>query len=226
MPARRSSRSFRPRAPAVVQMEAAAAAAGLAPAASLGRGGRSPHVPQPHVLRLLWRLDLALFSWVLGHHGPRPAVLRWACWTARWAAWPLVAVLALYAGLQPQRWLELLVALVTAGLTQWVGKRLAHRWNRARPFALGLCANALQHSARGGFPSAHALVMGALAGFCWFWLPPWWLAAVLALVAATAWARVYAGAHFPFDVLAGTAAGALVGGGVAVWVLPLLGLGH
>ena len=116
--------------------------------------------------------------------------------------------------------MELFLCLLLSGALQWVAKRLARRWNAPRPFALGLCPNYLNHSARGGFPSAHAVVMGTVAGFCGLWMPPELLLAVLVLTVGTAWARVYTGAHFTLDVIVGTALGGGTGLLAAWWLLP------
>jgi undecaprenyl-diphosphatase len=77
----------------------------------------------------------------------------------------------------------------------------------------GLSPNHLGHSVRAGFPSTHATVMGSALGF--MLLHPAADGPVLAGMAlitlATGWARVYAGAHFPLDVIAGTALGLVCG---------------
>jgi undecaprenyl-diphosphatase len=171
-----------------------------------------------------WRsVDTAWLSAVVAGPSPKIWLLRGACTTASHACWPLLALMAFHAGQDLSRWAELLLCLVCAGALQWVAKRLARRWNTPRPFALGLCPNYLNHSARGGLPSAHAVVMGTIAGFCCIWMPPELLLPVLVLTAATAWARVYTGAHFPLDVLVGTAVGSGAGLLAAWWWLPLTG---
>ena len=72
-----------------------------------------------------------------------------------------------------------------------------------------------------GFPSDHAVMAGAVvAGLC---LVSWRLGAVAAAAAAVmAFARVYVGAHYPDDVLAGLALGAAVSLGGYVLARPLL----
>jgi len=99
-----------------------------------------------------------------------------------------------------------------ATLVQVLAKRSARWLSAPRPFALGLCPNHLNHGERGGMPSTHAAVMGALAGALAPWMAMWpELALVPAIAALTAWARVHAGAHFPSDVLVGLALGAALG---------------
>jgi undecaprenyl-diphosphatase len=95
---------------------------------------------------------------------------------------------------------------------QLVGKRLARRWQAQRQFVLGLCDNHLGHSARAGFPSSHALVMGAVIGVLLpYTLNDALLAAMSAIAVLTGWARVHTGAHFPLDVVVGTVIGLLAG---------------
>jgi undecaprenyl-diphosphatase len=69
----------------------------------------------------------------------------------------------------------------------------------------------LPHAADGSFPSDHAMIAGAFAGGLLMVHRRWGiLAAVLAVFLA--FARVYAGVHYPTDV----AAGLLIGAAVAV----------
>ena len=104
------------------------------------------------------------------------------------------------------------MALVSATLLQVLVKRLARRLSARRPFAMGLCANHLDHSDRGGMPSTHAAVMACLAGALSPWMGAWPELALLPWIAVvTAWARVHAGAHFPSDVVMGLLLGAAVG---------------
>ena len=168
------------------------------------------------------RLDIFLFRCLGAGHGS-PALLWAARAVARWSWLPLLglAVIAVRP-LASGGWL-LPLCLLGVGLVQWIGKRLARRWSAQRPFALGLCANHLGHGGRAGFPSSHALAMGALLGGL---LPftgagPLFMA-MAALALATGWARVHTGAHFPLDVLSGLALGGVCGLGYGLALLPLL----
>ena len=87
-----------------------------------------------------------------------------------------------------------------------------------RPFELGLGLNLLHHAPETSFPSDHATLIWSIGlGLLLFDRKRWPGIAVVALGFATAWARVYLGAHFPFDM-----AGSLVISAVAVSIVMLL----
>lgn len=137
----------------------------------------------------------------------------------------MTAVLLAAAGLQGVGPWPVAQCLLVAGLVQLVSKRCASFCSMPRPFQVGLSPNHLGHSARAGFPSTHAMVMGTVSGFMALALPSGWpsgwlLFSLVGIALATGWARVYAGAHFPLDVLAGLILGALAGL-LAGWTLAL-----
>jgi len=171
----------------------------------------SPATPR----RPAWHAgDERLLSLLGGGHAAHPVVVRLACVVARWSWLPLLALMvAAVWPLGPAGAWVLAACLGTATVAQLISKRLARHWQVQRPFMRGLSPNHLGHSTRGGFPSTHAMVMGAVLGFMLLVLPAGHplLPAMALTVAATGWARVCAGAHFPLDVLAGTALGLLCG---------------
>jgi undecaprenyl-diphosphatase len=159
-------------------------------------------------------LDRRLFAWLGGGHAARPMPLALACASGRWSWMPLLALMTAVALRDGAVGLKgLAQCLAVAALVQLVSKWLARRWSAQRPFMVGLSPNHLRHSARGGFPSTHATVMGAVLGFMALNLPVGdpAFAGMALTVAVTGWARVYAGAHFPLDVLAGLVFGGLSG---------------
>jgi undecaprenyl-diphosphatase len=97
--------------------------------------------------------------------------------------------------------LSVFAALV---LAQLVG----HVWHRPRPYdALSSVQVLVDRTTDFSFPSDHATAVGAVAAGLWFVHRR--LGAGVALLALImALARVYVGAHYPSDVLAGLALGA------------------
>jgi undecaprenyl-diphosphatase len=104
-------------------------------------------------------------------------------------------------------------ALAALGLAQLIG----HAVDRARPYAVMPAAHLLvSKTADFSFPSDHATAVGAVAvGLLLFRRPLGLTACVLAL--GMAFARVYVGAHYPGDVVAGL----VLGGVTAAAVRPL-----
>lgn len=97
-------------------------------------------------------------------------------------------------------------ALVALGIGQLIGGAV----DRARPYTAMPGVHVLiDRSADFSFPSDHATVVGAVAAGLLFTNRRWGIiAAVLALLMA--FTRVYVGAHYPGDVIAGLALGAIV----------------
>jgi undecaprenyl-diphosphatase len=160
----------------------------------------------------LRRVDVQLFRWMRAGHGARAGLLRVARQVSHHSWVLMLATLFAMAVGTPEGGWTLLKCLGMATLAQLASKRCAARWAAPRPFALGLSDNHLQHGPRAGLPSTHAAVMGAVVVFMSVAAAGHPLLAVLCITAlATAWARVYAGAHFPSDVLLGLALGGVLG---------------
>jgi undecaprenyl-diphosphatase len=167
--------------------------------------------PPEAVLTGWRRWDVRLFRWMGAGRSPCKTMLV-AKWMARWSWVPLVLLLVDMSLDSAVDRVVVFHALVTAGVVQVVSKRCSARWELPRPFAVGLCPNHLNHSLRAGFPSTHAMVMGSLFGFILPFGPLDVDIAVVGTIAlVTGWARVYAGAHFPSDVVAGLGLGCALG---------------
>ena len=104
-------------------------------------------------------------------------------------------------------------ALAALGVAQLIG----HVVDRARPYTLMPAAHVLiDRTADFSFPSDHATAVGAVAAG--LWLANRRLGRLAAgLAVLMAFARVYVGAHYPGDVLAGLVVGAALV--VALWPL-------
>jgi membrane-associated phospholipid phosphatase len=109
-------------------------------------------------------------------------------------------------------------ALVALGCGQLIGQAV----DRARPYAtLSNVHVLIGKTTDFSFPSDHATAAGAVAAGLLLVRGPWGrLAAVAAVLMA--FARVYAGAHYPGDVLAGLALGAIVAVIGRLLVVPML----
>ncbi len=134
----------------------------------------------------------------------------------------LLALLVLAAvAWSRRRETSVLAASVWAGLAPLVAvalnQPLVHAFNRARPFTALDHVLVLSHrSADGGMPSDHGTLAGAVLGALFLVDRRFgWAATVVGVTLAAS--RVYVGAHYPADVLAGLALGALVA--VLGWLL-------
>jgi len=148
--------------------------------------------------------DMRAFAWLGGGHTARALPLRLALWTARSGSGLLLVTLLLGASFTAAPFAVATWVLLLTGLTQFAGKRLAHHLGAPRPYHLGLSANHLQQGARGGWPSSHAVSMACVSVALWAAGVPSLLVTIAVLLTlATSWARIYAGAHFPSDVVTG-----------------------
>ncbi len=109
-------------------------------------------------------------------------------------------------------------SLLALGLGQIIG----HLVDRPRPYdTLSNVHVLVARTADFSFPSDHATAAGAVAAGLLIADRRWGLIASV-LAVAMALARVYVGAHYPSDVVAGLLLGAVVAGGGGLIAVPLL----
>ena len=108
----------------------------------------------------------------------------------------------------PPPWLGAAVPVAAAIATAAVTDALKQVAGRERPDALGALVD-LPPSA--SFPSGHASGAFAVATVVWLLAGRRWGAVALAVAVAIACSRVWLGVHYPSDVVAGAALGALCG---------------
>ena len=154
----------------------------------------------------------------VGLHG----VSLWAAIAiAEWMIWlvPIgLTVLWLLGKIVDQR--AAVKALVAGLIALGVNQLIALLWFHPRPFITGIGHTYLPHAADSSFPSDHVTLLLAVGLALWTSDSIWARRVAGVLLAASlpvAWARIYLGVHFPFDML-----GAL---GVALGVLVLVNAG-
>jgi undecaprenyl-diphosphatase len=128
-----------------------------------------------------------------------------------------LAPLALLAG-----WLRgddanrkrMLEAALAACLGLLLNQAIGLVWQHPRPFMIGLGRTLVSHAADSSFPSDHLTLMWTVSFSLALHRASRPAGAALALLGLPlAWARIYLGVHFPFDM-----AGALVVAGISAWL--------
>ncbi len=101
-------------------------------------------------------------------------------------------------------------ALASAAVALLVNQIISHLWDRPRPFVAhpGAITLFTSHARDASFPSDHAAASFAIAVSVLL-LHRYTGGALLVLAAAISVARVFEGVHYPSDVLAGAAIGAV-----------------
>jgi undecaprenyl-diphosphatase len=156
-------------------------------------------------------LDYRIEQWIngpAGHHAALDTVMRDA---ANWAVPVFIGIVAVWFILgwvlgRPLERRGAVLALLAAGGALLVNQVLIRVWDRPRPFLAHPVHVLVSRSTDSSFPSDHAAASIAIA-----------VAVLLmhrrlgVLVAVlVCYSRVYVGAHYPGDVLAGAAIGSLV----------------
>lgn len=148
-------------------------------------------------------LNRSLFLWMNAPQDP-PRMLLWvAQFFANGLIWlvPTGLVLAwLWGGERARR--ACVLALASTGFGLLAAQAIGWLWPHPRPFMVPIGHTLMAHAADSSFPSDHLTILWSIA-FSLMLLPRLRSAgAFIALLALpVAWARIYLGVHFPFDML-------------------------
>lgn len=161
------------------------------------------------IMDFLHALNHSLFLWINADDDAHPAVIELALFVAEYITAAVMVAVGFYLLLHHRRRRMLCVNVLLSLLLGMAAAYLIRLgWHHARPFALGLGTNFLDHSASSSFPSKHfTAVVSPLASMCLFAVTRTAGLLGLALSLPVAWSRIYLGVHWPLDM-----AGALLVG--------------
>jgi undecaprenyl-diphosphatase len=107
---------------------------------------------------------------------------------------------------------RLTLAAFVATQAAWWSSKIVKTWvDRGRPGAFYSDAHIREHAGGVGYVSGHTAVAFALAAVLAPSLPRRWQPVAVAVAVLIGFARVYAGAHLPLDVVGGAGLGVLCG---------------
>ena len=165
-------------------------------------------------------LNQTLFLLINASAQPNSAVVALAMLFGEYAIWlvPATLVLGWLRGNDALRQ-RLIEASASALLALLAAQIIGVMWPHPRPFMIGLGHTLIVHGADSSFPSDHLTFCWAVA-FSLLMHPEarraGWVLALIGL--PMAWARIYIGVHFPFDI-----AGAALVSGISAWLCALTG---
>ncbi len=156
-----------------------------------------------------------------GLTGPRLAV---ASFVAGYAVLlvPLTLLLLWFTDRADAARIRLLFAVAAAALALGMNQVIGLVYFHPRPFMEGIGHAYLSHAADSSFPSDHVTVFCAVGLALAFDRATRRTGALLLLAAPpVAWARIYLGVHFPFDMLGGLGTAAVSAAAVRLSARPL-----
>jgi undecaprenyl-diphosphatase len=149
------------------------------------------------------RLNILLFSTINASDGAPGIVIAVARISAQWLVYlSILMIVALWVWAAPSRRGALLATGLSLGLGLGLNQAVGLLWFHPRPFMLGLGRTLIAHVSENSFPSDHATFVWSLAFGLIFTGASWRLGWLLAIGGCiVAWARIYMGLHFPFDMV-------------------------
>lgn len=165
-------------------------------------------------------LNKTLFLLINASAQPDPIIVALAILFAEYAVWLAPATLVF-------KWLHgddtmrqrLIEASASALVALLAAQIIGVIWPHPRPFMIGIGHTLIVHAADSSFPSDHLTFFWAVA-FSFLMHPEprraGWMLTLIGL--PMAWARIYLGVHFPFDM-----AGAALVAGASAWLCACTG---
>jgi undecaprenyl-diphosphatase len=157
-------------------------------------------------------VDQHILRWIVGHRvGPLNPVVEVITYAAVGGTiWVAGAALLAWRTHRP-----ILPTTILAGVVVWgadgIANLLKAATNRPRPYNVMRLHILISRPSSGSFPSQHTTTAFAGATLLSFLWPKGWPAFYLAAV-LVGFSRLYLGVHYPTDVIAGAAIGALFAG--------------
>lgn len=156
-------------------------------------------------------INIRLFQWINTNAGNRPFLDEIAIFFSE--AGPLLLILGFiieWFRLDNRGKLLLIEATEASIIGLLLNQVIGIFYFHPRPYMIGLCNPLIKHVPETSFPSDHVTFLFAASIYILSSRP--WLFQGLVLVFIsflTAWARVYSGIHFPFDMLGSLVVGTL-----------------
>lgn len=149
------------------------------------------------------KINYAIFLLLNAPEHPHALLLAVATFFAEYAIWliPLAIGLSWLRGSDHTR--KVLLEATAAGLAGLlINQLIGLAWQTPRPFTIGLGNTLIPHAADSSFPSDHLTLLWAVAFSLLMHRRPRAAGLALAVLGLpVAWARIYLGVHFPFDML-------------------------
>ncbi len=157
-------------------------------------------------------MDLLIFEKINGLVGSSSFFDFLGYFFAEYLGYVLLAVLALSLLRNYKKyWRMVAEALTAAVLSRFVlTEVIRFFWHRARPFVDNQVNSLLVHEATGSFPSGHAIFYFALSTVVYFYNKKLGIVFLISSFLISI-SRVFAGVHWPSDVLAGALLGIISG---------------
>ncbi len=156
-------------------------------------------------------LNQTLFFWLNAPEHPSALALTLAIIFAEQLIWavPLLIGIGWLRGSEATR-KTMLIVTASGLLGLLVNQIIGLAWVHPRPFMIGLGHTLIPHVADSSFPSDHLTLWWAVAFSLALQRGPRIAGLALALLGVPiAWARIYLGVHFPFDMFGAVAIAAL-----------------